>query len=154
MSISKSIYKNEYRAAIRKMFFFLKKHGNYKRHKIKQYNLIYDFSILIGEPIENPTPKSCAKWLHDKYKEQKLDCLKKADGSFYATKEWKSLREKVFNLFGYKCMKCGSDNFLCVDHIKPRSLFPEFELDINNMQVLCNACNLLKSNRKFTDYRQ
>lgn len=151
--VQKSIFLNEYRTAVRKMNNFLKKNGNHKRHKVKQWNLIYEYSILIGEKIENPTNQKCYEWLYHKYKEQKIDSLKKTDGSFYSTKEWKLLREKVFDLFGYKCMKCGSEDFLCVDHIKPRSLFPEFELDINNMQILCNSCNISKSNRSFTDYR-
>lgn len=152
--IQKSIFENEYRTAIRKMLHFLKKNGNYKRHKIKQHNLIYEYSILIGEPIENPTRKSCAEWLYNKYKEQKEPSLLKVEVGFYQTIEWKRLRIKVFDLYGYSCMKCNNQDFLHIDHIKPRSLFPELELDINNMQVLCKSCNSSKSNRVFTDYRK
>jgi hypothetical protein len=40
-----------------------------------------------------------------------------------------------------------------VDHIKPRSSYPELELDIKNLQVLCRDCNLGKSNTCETDLR-
>jgi 5-methylcytosine-specific restriction endonuclease McrA len=40
-----------------------------------------------------------------------------------------------------------------VDHILPRSKFPELELDIDNLQVLCEECNLAKSNIDTTDWR-
>lgn len=40
-----------------------------------------------------------------------------------------------------------------VDHIKPRSKFPELALDVNNLQILCEDCNVGKLNRFETDYR-
>ncbi|MFC6439812.1 HNH endonuclease [Bowmanella sp. JS7-9] len=33
---------------------------------------------------------------------------------------------------------------LHVDHVKPRAKFPELALDINNLQILCETCNLGK----------
>lgn len=51
-------------------------------------------------------------------------------------------------------MKCGKGKGVChVDHIKPRSRFKELELDPNNMQILCEACNMEKSNKNEIDYR-
>ena len=41
-----------------------------------------------------------------------------------------------------------------VDHIKPRSKFPDLELEFDNLQILCKACNLGKSNKDQTDFRQ
>jgi 5-methylcytosine-specific restriction endonuclease McrA len=40
-----------------------------------------------------------------------------------------------------------------VDHIKPRSKYPKIELDINNLQILCDDCNIGKGNWDETDWR-
>lgn len=73
--------------------------------------------------------------------------------SFYASWAWKKLRFEVLKQYGPKCMCCGSDHRPTVDHIKPRARFPELELDFDNLQVLCNDCNMGKSNDDFTDFR-
>jgi hypothetical protein len=74
--------------------------------------------------------------------------------NFYETEEWRSLRVKVIKRYGKNCMKCGrGDRQTHIDHIKPRSLFPELELDFNNLQVLCKVCNMKKSNKNTIDYR-
>lgn len=72
---------------------------------------------------------------------------------FYKTTQWRELRERVFRMYGYKCMKCGSTKDPVVDHIKPRSKYPHLALDINNMQVLCNNCNYVKLDKNCNDYR-
>jgi 5-methylcytosine-specific restriction endonuclease McrA len=41
-----------------------------------------------------------------------------------------------------------------VDHIKPRSRFPHLELSLDNLQVLCAACNVGKGNRDEIDWRK
>lgn len=73
--------------------------------------------------------------------------------SFYSSWAWKKLRFEVIKTYGATCMCCGSDKNIVVDHIKPRSKFPDLELDFNNMQILCNQCNMGKSNDDFTDFR-
>jgi 5-methylcytosine-specific restriction endonuclease McrA len=50
-------------------------------------------------------------------------------------------------------MLCGATERIVVDHIKPRRKFPELELDLDNLQVLCNDCNMGKSNDDYTDFR-
>lgn len=40
-----------------------------------------------------------------------------------------------------------------VDHIKPKSKYPELALEFSNMQVLCDPCNMGKSNIYDTDWR-
>ena len=42
---------------------------------------------------------------------------------------------------------------LHVDHIKPRSKYHELELDFNNLQILCEDCNLGKLNINEEDFR-
>lgn len=77
---------------------------------------------------------------------------------FYESYEWQRIRFQALLKHGNKCLSCNRDNrsgvVLHVDHIKPRSKYPELELDINNLQVLCGDCNLGKSNSYETDFRR
>lgn len=77
---------------------------------------------------------------------------------FYQTSAWRLLREKVLKLYGERCMNCHtipSDTGRAphVDHIKPRSLHPLLELEITNMQVLCENCNCNVKKTKKMDFR-
>lgn len=74
--------------------------------------------------------------------------------NFYTSKKWVELRKKILKKYGYVCLKCGAkDQIIHVDHIKPRSYYPELELDENNLQPLCRTCNIRKSNKNEIDYR-
>lgn len=72
---------------------------------------------------------------------------------FYRSWHWKKARYETLVKYGPKCMLCGSEDRIVVDHIKPRSRFPELQLDLDNLQVLCNDCNMGKSNDDYTDFR-
>jgi len=77
------------------------------------------------------------------------------DRHFYRTREWKELRLSVLAI--HRCCKlCGASPLngvrLHVDHIKPRSLFPELSLEPSNIQVLCADCNMAKSNLIFNRF--
>lgn len=64
------------------------------------------------------------------------------------------LRFRVLKRDNFKCVKCGNspskdhDVDLHVDHVVPLSLGGGD--DIENLQTLCNKCNLGKSNRHAT----
>jgi len=74
--------------------------------------------------------------------------------SFYLTDEWRKLKKSVLRMYGLTCMKCGVKNTIMhVDHIKPRSKYPDLSMDIRNLQVLCKSCNIDKGNKHDTDYR-
>ncbi len=76
--------------------------------------------------------------------------------NFYESREWRALRYQVLKKYAAKCMCCGRlapDVQLHVDHIKPRSLHPSLELDMDNLQILCKDCNLGKSNTDCKDWR-
>ena len=77
----------------------------------------------------------------------------KAEQAFYNSMPWLRLRFETIRAYGAVCMLCESTRYVVVDHIKPRSKFPELELDPDNMQVLCNTCNRGKSNKDMTDFR-
>ena len=76
---------------------------------------------------------------------------------FYESREWLDLRYRVLQKAGGSCKLCGCratpENPIHVDHIKPRSLHPELALIESNLQVLCKACNMGKSNKDSTDWR-
>ena len=76
---------------------------------------------------------------------------------FLESKAWKRLRYMALQKYGAQCMCCGatpaSGSVMNVDHIRPRRLFPQLALDLNNLQVLCGLCNEAKGNWDMTDWR-
>lgn len=78
---------------------------------------------------------------------------------FYGSWEWKKVRYKAIKRCGQRCLCCGwrpgdtKVGFLVVDHIKPKSKYPELCLEVTNLQVLCNDCNMGKSNIYEDDFR-
>ena len=77
---------------------------------------------------------------------------------FYKSKQWRFLRAKILEKYECKCMMCGHspkehDIVIHVDHIKPRSTHPHLQLREDNLQLLCEDCNLGKSNKYQTDWR-
>jgi 5-methylcytosine-specific restriction endonuclease McrA len=57
------------------------------------------------------------------------------------TPEYLHWRESVLLRDGYKCVFCGCGDDLEADHIKPRSIYPEFQYDIDNGRTLCWPCH-------------
>jgi hypothetical protein len=73
---------------------------------------------------------------------------------FQRSDRWQRLRQRVIRTYGPICMRCGAtDRPIHVDHIKPKSRYPHLALSFENLQVLCETCNLEKSNIDETDYR-
>lgn len=66
---------------------------------------------------------------------------------FYSSADWRELRRSILDSQGRVCRNCGSTKRLSVDHIKPRSLFPELSIVPSNLQVLCVSCNSAKGIR-------
>lgn len=52
-------------------------------------------------------------------------------------------RRAVFDRDGWECVKCGSPNYLQVDHIFPFARGGDTKTD--NLQTLCKRCNSKKS---------
>ncbi len=80
------------------------------------------------------------------------------EDSFYLSREWRVVRYKVITARGNKCECCGAGPAegvaIHVDHVKPRSKFPELALDPKNLQILCEDCNLGKGAWDQTDWRK
>lgn len=73
---------------------------------------------------------------------------------FFLGTEWINLRSAVLKIYKRTCARCQtSKGVMQVDHILPRSKYPEKELDFFNLQVLCISCNKLKGSVDFTDHR-
>lgn len=56
-----------------------------------------------------------------------------------------TMRQEVFERDGWACLDCGSDQYLCADHIIPVSKGGETSFD--NLQTLCLPCNSRKKDR-------
>lgn len=76
--------------------------------------------------------------------DQKLNFI--LSDEFYNSTDWISIRDRVLRERPNFCVNCQSTVDLCVDHINPRSKFPEQALDFKNTQILCRSCNSSKSN--------
>jgi len=67
---------------------------------------------------------------------------------FYSSPEWAVLRRRIVKSFQPVCNVCGrrirKAFDLTVDHIRPRSKYPELGLDPLNLQILCRSCNSSK----------
>lgn len=76
-----------------------------------------------------------------------------ATKAFYQSWAWKKARYGALMKHGHRCQCCGwtaasgRAGHLVVDHIKALKLRPDLGLDISNLQVLCNDCNMGKSQR-------
>lgn len=111
------------------------------------------------KPGDIPAIKSAKKKKNrGKNKARRNRVTKRNNDEFYSSREWRSLRARVLEKYECKCMMCGRSPkahgiVIHVDHIKPRSKHPELSLDFNNLQLLCEDCNLGKSNKYSTDWR-
>ena len=90
-------------------------------------------------------------------KKPKVTPKRKSKG-FYDSREWRKIRYQAIVKHDGCCLACGRSHkkhgiVIHVDHIKPRSIHPKLELDIDNLQILCEDCNLGKSNKDDTDWR-
>jgi 5-methylcytosine-specific restriction endonuclease McrA len=109
-----------------------------------------------GAPVTNGS--ELCEWISNKTAERldKQRAWEEYQG-FFKTKEWRSVRYRALQAHGARCQCCGrtaSEGVIIhVDHIKPRSKYPELALDVSNLQVLCEDCNLGKSNKDETDWR-
>lgn len=129
------------------------------RHTKKgKRKLILSYAIqegLVKEPeIEAPKEKLPLSPRVPKVKKTS----KAVFNAFYTSQPWRSLRYAALKKHGAACQCCGgtaksTGSPLHVDHIKPRSKYPDLELRLDNLQVLCEDCNMGKGGRDQTDWR-
>lgn len=118
----------------------------------------YDNSTLFNNYKKYPV-----KIIVENGKDYKEDIIptkklnKHTSNKFYKSRVWRELRYKALAKSNGKCCLCNrsakDDVILHVDHIKPISKFPKLKLALDNLQVLCEDCNIGKSNKDYTDWR-
>jgi hypothetical protein len=90
--------------------------------------------------------------------ERELEAVLHPPDPFFSSPEWRRVRYEALKGADGVCQCCGAppqrDKPLHVDHIKPRSRFPDLALDPDNLQVLCVDCNLGKGASDQTDWRR
>jgi len=72
-------------------------------------------------------------------------CGREARRRFYLSPAWLSLKKHIMDTHEKRCVLCGTQKDLSVDHKLSRYKHPELELDPSNCQILCRACNIKKS---------
>lgn len=134
---------------------------------------------LASKTIINPMPKDTGSWewkpqqqdvprlkvvssingKNQQRRQSKRDRISRTpDKEFYISPEWRAIRVRVLSKYDCKCMMCGRSPkmhgiVIHVDHIKPRSKYPDLALCFDNLQLLCEDCNIGKSNKYEDDYR-
>lgn len=72
---------------------------------------------------------------------------------FYASAEWRRLREEVMRRDRYECVWCAregkvsTNQVLEIDHIHELEYYPSEALDIDNLRTLCKDCHNKRHNR-------
>ena len=135
---------------------------NYRNNKTKKQKPkhLNPMSKDTGSWDWKPQPQDipAKKYSKSPKQKRKIKVTKQSAKQFYESPEWRSLRYRVSEKHSGECMLCGRSKrkhgvVIHVDHIKPKSKYPELALEYNNLQLLCEDCNLGKSNKYETDYR-
>jgi len=113
--------------------------------------------VVRGDIHPNQQIKSLARRLAFLKTKKPCVVVNRTRKEFFNSRSWKILRYQAFEKYGNKCCCCGgspSDGLtMHVDHILPKSTHPESALDLNNLQILCEDCNVGKINQWETDWR-
>ena len=121
-----------------------------KRVVVSLSHILDDFKIV--------TQVDLLQCIH-KFNKKKPKKKKKAKATspMWIDSKWRAVRYKALKAGNGSCCLCGAtakDGVkLHVDHIKPKSLYPHLEYELSNLQVLCEDCNIGKSNKDDTDWR-
>jgi transcription elongation factor Elf1 len=110
---------------------------------------IYGVDIILAKPR-----KERAERIRLKIVELAVDRKRRIEEAeqFYSSPEWNMVRRQVIKQKGRVCAECGhkirQNVDITVDHIKPRSKYPDLALNIDNLRVLCRSCNSQKGDRE------
>ena len=83
--------------------------------------------------------------------------------AFYKSWDWRTLRMQALKKHGARCQCCGATKNsidisgnqvrIVVDHIQPLAKRWDLRLDLENLQILCDECNMGKGAWDRTDWR-
>ena len=161
--------KNTFNVKLRKLNSYAKlKLGYASKKDASIYELVCEALAADGKP--KPNGVSAKKWVSTNA--QYLNCFAsqkqektslkpiasfESSDNFLGTYEWRKVRMLALKKHGARCQCCGASPatgaVINVDHIKPRKLFPELALNVENLQILCSECNHGKGNWDMTDWR-
>jgi len=135
-------YREENRETLieKKRSWHLKNKKEQNEYSRKYYLENKEYMLIKNKKWRHENPER-AKELRHMYRSRKYN----AEG-FHTDQEWKA----ILNLFGNKCIVCGSNAEMTEDHILPLSIGGSD--DILNIQPLCKSCNSSK-NVAYADYR-
>lgn len=110
------------------------------------------------EKAKLPKTRLSTKEKRKKKKLERKGVIRTEGQDFYYSIEWRRLRYRVLQKYSAECMCCGRSKkdhgvVIHVDHIKPKSKYPELALVFENLQLLCEDCNIGKSDVDETDWR-
>jgi hypothetical protein len=117
------------------------------------FGSIYIVDLILAKPRKERAERIRLKIVE--FAEERKRKIEEAE-QFYSSPEWNMLRKQVIKLKGRVCAECGrrivQNNDITVDHIKPRSKYPDLALRIENLRILCRSCNSQKGDREFAEY--
>ena len=121
----------------------------HKSNLTESWNILCRFAARCDVPI--PTGK-----VRSRASRKKPNTKYNGSSGFTA---WRKIRYDALLRANGSCDCCGhtsktSRSPLHVDHIKPKSLYPELEFKLTNLQVLCADCNIGKGNWDETNWRE
>lgn len=127
----------------------VKKTRKFVCEQIKKNKLVFN--------AENLPDKILIVSYAQKYLNPQRELWRETKKLFYSSIEWRKIRYEVLREQKGRCQCCGrsaKDGVkMHVDHIIPLSKDWNKRLDKNNLQVLCEDCNLGKSNTDKIDWR-
>lgn len=107
--------------------------------------------------VDTTTPKPARQYRKKSANDAIVDGVHVSTNDFLQTYAWRRLRMEALKKHGARCQCCGASPqtgaVINVDHVKPRKLFPELALSLDNLQILCHECNHGKGNWDQTDWR-
>ena len=127
------------------------KHADFILSEVAKLKGSFPAKATPAKPIRQPTELSVKMFV-------KSSGINPASDDFLHSFEWKSVRMMALKKHGAVCQCCGASPMtgavMNVDHIKPRKIFPQLALDVENLQILCSDCNHGKGNWDMTDWRK
>jgi hypothetical protein len=116
------------------------------------FGCIYVVDLVLAKPRKERAERVKLKIVE--FAEDRKRKIEEAK-QFYSSPEWNLLRKQVIKERGRVCAECGCkikrNDDVTIDHIKPRSKYPDLALKMDNLRVLCRSCNSRKGNREFED---
>lgn len=136
-----------------------RKHSEETKKKIRQSNLGHKISEETrkkmgeakkgkrgnntGNRHSEETKKRISQNLYGKYRGDKNPSWKGG--------KWRWIKKQALLRDDYTCQICGlrEPEIMEVDHIKPKSIYPNFKNDLNNLITLCPNCHRRKTLREY-----